>query len=428
MELAIVSRDETVRRLAVDEGLPTFGTTAEYRRWARRGSSVRRLLGTLRQMPVRPTVAPRLALALLLVVLLVGIGAFVLVPRATVLLYPPTAPLSDAIEMRADPSLQAVDRLGARLPARVSFVIVDINEQALTQGRQPVPSARAIGTATFTSRTAGAVTVPAGTIVMTPSGVRFATGADLPIGGSAGSVGRVAIQAVEAGEAGNVARLEINRIIGPLAGRLAVLNEEPTVGGGEGATPMITEADRARTRQLAAERARAEALNRLRAEARPDETLIPQTLDYSTLEETFDRAVGDTAATFNYRLRARVSGISVGTRDVAELARARWSPPVPKGYFLPPEQLRVGAPEVVRREDRAVVVRVPVETVAVAEIDPDDIRARVRWRDPDEARRDIARTVKLAAEPRITIEPRWAWRAWRVNVVLDLNRPGAARG
>src|SRR5262245_34239593 len=181
-----------------------------------------------------------------IVVLVLGLAlllAYLFFPKATVVLQPPTQAIEETLELRADPAALAVDVRGKRVPARVGYVVEDLLEQVVTQGRTADPAARAIGTVTLTSRLGGAASVPAGTLVSTASGVKFTTGADAQIEASAGATARVPIQALEAGASGNVGRLEVSQVIGPLRGQVVVLNEEPTVGGGEGQSPVVTAED-----------------------------------------------------------------------------------------------------------------------------------------------------------------------------------------
>ncbi|HUF26578.1 MAG TPA: baseplate J/gp47 family protein [Gemmatimonadaceae bacterium] len=377
---------------------------------------------------MRGRIAPFTALVLALSVAAVGLAAYLFVPRMTVILRPATESLSGTVEIVADPAASAVDVARARIPARVGFVVVEVNEPGLVQGRAEVPDAHAEGTATFSNRMGGVATIPAGTVVTTPSGARFATRTEAAIEAAAGSTVRVPIRALEPGEAGNVARLAINRIVGPLATQLAVLNEETTVGGGQGNTPVVSAADHARVRSLAAERARSEALARLRAEAREDETLVLQTLDRAVLEEELDREVGEAATSFRYRLRARFTAARIGDGDVRQVVRETWRPTVPDGFFLPEEQLQVWPPEVVRVDGGAVILRVPVRSVAARWIDPHWVREQVQWREADVARRALARALPFAAEPRVILEPRWASRAYRVEVVVDLSTVASGGG
>jgi hypothetical protein len=378
----------------------------------------------------RATLAPQ-PLLIAAFVLVLGLAAalgFAMVPQATIVLHPLAQPVSGTVQVRADPAIRSVDVSGRRVPARVSYVVVDVVEQALTRGRLPSPSARAVGSVTLANRAGGPVAVPAETIVMTPSGQRFRTTAEASLEAAAGSTARVPIEALEAGDRGNVARLEIGRLVGALASQVAVLNEEPTVGGGESTTPVVTDDDVARVRQLAADHARADALAKLQGDVGDDESLVLQTLDFTTLEEQVDRRTGDQTSSFNYRLRARVSGSIVDSKDVEQVVRQSWRPTVPDGYTLPPVQLQIGAPAVARVDDRALVLEVPVQSLAVAPVDRAAVEDRVRWRDPDEARRDVGRAFKWASDPSVAVTPKWAGRALRVKVVVDLTEPKRVDG
>src|SRR2546426_329070 len=139
--------------------------------------------------------------------------------------------------------------------------------------------------------------------------------------------------------AGDPARARGPARVGRLAAQLAVLNEEPTVGGGQSSTPLVVEADVARVRKLAADHARSDALSKLQGEVAPEESLVLQTLDFTTLEERLDHRPGDQVGSFNYRLRARVSGALVASGDIERAVRSSWRPSLPPGYSLPPAQL-----------------------------------------------------------------------------------------
>lgn len=422
VELAVVSGDGDVRQAATDQGLPAFSDPRAYRRWLNQRRARAGLPALLRfargSRPSPPLVA--LAVAVLSVATLLAVA---LLPQATVVLYPPTRVVSGAVEIRVDPALSVLDVAGQRAPARVSYVVVDVNEQGLTRGRLPAADAKAVGTVTFANRQGGPAQVPAGTIVTTLSGVRFLTTADLTLGEAVGATGRVGVEAVPAGEPGNVERLEVTRIVGPLARQLTVMNEEPTIGGGQSSTPMIVEDDLAQIRAQAADRARADALARLEADVRDDESLVLQTLEFTPLEDQLDRKVGDQVGSFNYRLRVRVSASAVSSADVEAIVRATWRPELPPGYFLPEKQRQILPPQVARVDGRVVVISVPVRSVAVGPVDAAAVRERVRWRTADEARRDLARSFTWAAEPVVSVKPPWFGRALRVRVALDLNEP-----
>jgi hypothetical protein len=361
--------------------------------------------------------------ALGLLVLL--IAAYVLLPRAVVVLHPRTQPLGTTVELRVDPAASTGD--AGRVPARVGVVVVEVAEELATEGRRPAPDARAIGSVTLVNRQGGLAVVPAGTTVMTPSGARFSTLAEASLDAAAGSTARAAVRALEPGESGNVARLEISRILGPLATRLAVLNEEPTSGGGQSASPMVTAEDRARVRGVALDRARFDGTRALHAELRDGEQIVAPTLALDVLEEQYEGNLGDAVAAVRYRARARVAATVYARAELERVARAAWRPAAPSGFFVPTAAPDVGAAVPLGLDGSAVVVRVPLQTVAVAEMDANAIREAVRGRSPDQARRELGRMLPLEAEPRVRVEPPWLAQApLRVDVALDLNPPPRA--
>jgi hypothetical protein len=358
-------------------------------------------------------------------IMVVLLAAYIFVPRAVVVLHPRTQQLTTAVEVHVDPDARAGSP--GRVPARVVVTVIEVAEEIPTEGRRPDPAARAIGTVTLVNRQGGATTVPAGAIVMTPSGARFATTDDATLDAATISAARVAIQALEPGEVGNVARLEISRILGPLSTRLAVLNEEATAGGGQSTTPMVSPRDRMQVRRIALDRALFDGTRALRAEVREGEQISPATLAMEVFEEQYEGDFGAALAAIRYRAQTRVSGTVYAVAGLEEAARTAWRPSPPSGYFVPETPARVGAPELLQTDGRAVLLRVPLQTAAIAQMDANVIRNTVRGRSPDQARRDLARLLPLEAAPRVRVEPPWVGSApWRVDVALDLNPPPRA--
>ncbi|HEY3081699.1 MAG TPA: baseplate J/gp47 family protein [Chloroflexota bacterium] len=382
-----------------------------------------------RQEAARRGAAVQRAAALGLVLLAIGlvlIGLYLFVPRAVVVLHPRTQLLVTTVELRIDPAV--TPGTSPAVPARTAVTVVEVSEEVPVEGRRPAPDARAVGTITLVNRAGGEATVPIGTVVMTPSGARFQTTAEATLGPDAGSTARVGVQALDPGEIGNVARLEISRVLGGLGTRPEVLNEEPTSGGGQSATPMVTAEDRARVRTLALDRARFDGIRALEAELGEGDRLVGETLRVALSDERLDGEVGDAATVLRYRARARISATVFAQAQVERAARAAWRPTAPVGYFVPPSEVQVDGLETVRVDGEALTVRAPLRVVAAAEMDANEIRERVRGRSPDAARRELARTLPLEGEPRVRIEPSWIGLApWRVEVVLDLNAPVARR-
>ena len=349
---------------------------------------------------------------------------FLWLPIATVVLTPVSQLVTGEVDIRVDSNLTVVDSNGGRIPARTSRFVIDLNEPNLTAGRVADNGARSRGIILLSNRLGGGpIRVPAGTVVATASGATFSTESEAQLDGMTGAQMRVQVTAMVPGGNSNIGRLDISRVYGTLGSRVSVLNEEPTTGGGQSLSPVITLADQERARSTATQRARVDGMRRIRDEARSSETVLPTTFSFVMMSETYDHDVGTLASVFTYRLKAEATALVISDAHVREVVKAKWRPALPPQTFAPDAQLQIMSPTVTGRNGQVVQLRVPVQTLAVQTIDADQVRDRVIWRQSDEARRDLNRAFQLSTEPRVTLQPRWAERAMRVNLVLDLNEP-----
>lgn len=422
--LSLISEDPDVVRLATDEGIPVYRSAAAYRDSLQAlpvpGHGSQSSSRRLRPRLISPAVIGGLAF-------LVGFGLLILylwLPVVTVVLTPTSQLVTGEMDVRVDTNSSVVDTVRGRIPARSSRFVIELSEPNLTAGRVADNGARAQGIVLLSNRLGGdPISVPAGTVVATVSGAKYATESDARIDGEMGARTRVPITAMMPGENGNVGRLEISRVYGALGSRVAVLNEEPTTGGGQSLTPVITVADHERARTTAQQRARTDGIRRIRDEAKTSETVLPTTFAFTTITESFDHDVGSRASAFSYRLKAEATALVISNAHVREVVKALWHPILPQNSFAPDAQLQIMSPTVISQVGSVVQLRVAIQTLAVQTIDTQKVKDRVSWRPADEARRDLSRTFKLSAEPRVTLQPRWAERAMRVNLVLDLNEP-----
>jgi hypothetical protein len=295
---------------------------------------------------------------------------------------------------------------------------VEGTDQVPVTGAGQSGQAKAVGRITFTNRSREEITISAGTVISTPEGVQFVTEGVAQLAPAVGAWGKTDIRAVEAGPRGNVPRGRISLIGGPLAQKVAVFNEEATASGAPGDMGSVTEGDRKRLRDQLYDRLSKEALAKLSAAVQDGETMLPQVVKVDVLDESYDRRVGEQARALNLRMEVRVSGTAFEQADVDNLAQRAWQPKTPTGFAIVPDSVRFLPPEVVRAEGEEIVLRVHVDGVAAAQISEERALAAVRWRPVPAAMAELERTFILAEPPRVTIDPGWAKRAFRVSVAI----------
>jgi hypothetical protein len=200
---------------------------------------------------------PRLPIVIVLavlglVVLVGGVGAYVLLPSATIVVTPRPEPVQQlTLTVRADPSATEPDAAALVIPAATVPVEVSVTDTFQATGKR-VEETTATGQVRFSNldflRTN---TVPGGSIVSTDAGVRFRTNSTITVP-KADLVGltlfpgraTVGVTAVEPGLAGNV---EPNTIVivpkGEDPQALKVVNPDATSGGTHDEFPKVAQAD-----------------------------------------------------------------------------------------------------------------------------------------------------------------------------------------
>lgn len=425
--LAIVSRQRSLRWLARAEGLAAFGSLEEVSR-ARPGASpaipgpFRRFVAELIE-PCRRSLSLAVALALVFGIL----GALALtVPRAVVYLRPITDRLSGTVHLEASPEVTAIDVARARVPARQIYLAIE------TSGSIPVPVAghaldgRAVGYVTFENRSNEAVNVPAGTSLSTFSGIHFQTTRGVVLAPHPGATAEVPIVATAPGEFANVLRGQITLIDGRLRWLIVAVNEDNLAGGGPGGTPVVTAWERNQLLADVLARARQLAHQKVAQLVDQDELAIPESIEVTPIDETFDHQIGDQARELSVKVESRVRALIVNQRSVDQLATQLWHPSIRPGFTVQPRSVVVGAPTVTRISPSGVELDVPLQATAYARVNVERVAPYVRLRAPSVAEQSLARDFPLAAPPRIEIVPRWLPRAYRVEVIVDPSASASA--
>ncbi len=418
LDLALITNDPILRRLAEDEGLPVYPDARSYQRSAavqQRPSPWEPRRRTA-EKPGR-SAAP-LVLAVL-VFMFVATVIYLLIPETTVILVPAGEPVTGSVDLSADPNLQAVDFKQARVPSRLTYVLVEGTETGQATGKKPVAVVPAEGRVTFVDRANEPVVIAAGTVVSTTNNVLFRTTAEVRLAGN-NSTGKAGVIAVEPGEGGNVGRLQIVRVEGDLNLKVAVFNEDPTTGGGAKEISVVTPDDWVRVRRSLLARIQDDAWNKVAAEVKAGELLPPQSVQLTVLEEKYDRDVGEQAQVVTLRLGVRERATIYKPEDVSALIERTWQPALKTGYYVPPGTVKLDQPEVRKAEDTGVVqLTVRVRGTAVSRINVDRVTGGVRWKTADEATEYLSSSFILAEDPVVYMDPDWAMRSLRVKVVVE---------
>ncbi len=342
----------------------------------------------------RPLVRPRVAIAIALILLLVvgggGLAAFLYLPSATIVLHPatqPMGPLTLTVDARTD--VASPDPTSLVVPAHQYTFDLSASQTFTTTGKK-VTDTPATGSVTFQNLDpTSSRAIPAGSVVSTTSGIKFATVSPIRIDRAklhgltiVPSTGSVAVQAVVAGVAGNVAANTITVIPpGYDPTFLQVNNPQPTTGGTHTETPQVSQQDvnaalatlnQALVSDLGAKVAAGDGVpagTTLLAETQAVGSTTPS-VDPTTL-------VGQAVATFSLGLTATGTAIGVDTSPVQGLAAAQLATQVTPGWQLVDGSttVAVGRPSV---SGLAVTIPVTASATEIRVVDRDALLAQIK--------------------------------------------------
>lgn len=343
-----------------------------------------------------------LVLGLLIVL---AAGALLLVPSAQITLVPEQSLLTIPFEATADTDAEGPVRSQMVVPAERFSIIVEGTGQMATTGRRDVPDAKARGEVTLVNLLPQDVTVPRGTIVRTSAAVpvRFQTLEDVVVPAN-GQI-TVPIEALNPGLTGNVGALLINQVEGPLASALRVFNTNPTSGGTVKQVATVTVADKDQLREQVVQRLTQEGTAEIAKQVPEGYLLIPNTLTFDAVTESFDHLVDEQADTLTLLYRLRVEGLIVRQEDVEFLARPVLRENVPADRELLAEGFAVRIVDGERLSSDQARFTAEVEGFTAARIDGNMVRDLVRGLPVEEAEVVLKNRLPLAADPGIEISP-----------------------
>ncbi len=426
LEIALVSNHPLTRDLGIQEGVRVYGSI-----W--RGKQTHQW--TLRRRPrPKPPTRPRIplwrrmrrpsrrgsgcgeqvgAVLLFLIAAAAVYGLlFAIVPMATVILTPATQPLVAQMQVLVSREVEEVDLSGGRIPARLVQVQVQESGQVPTTGKQDAPDSLAAGSVVFINRLSQPVSVLTDTIVSTSLGtvIRFRTTQAVELAPAIGATAVAPIEALEPGSSGNVAANLINKVEGPMALQVRVINSDPTTGGGFRQVGAVTAADKSRLRSLMLQQLQQRALAEIQKELDDGEIVLPETLQIDAiLAENYDQFVSGRADFLGLEMRALVSTVVYREEHVRAQVFRALSDAAPPGFQLINGSQTLQSAQVVQVQaaERTVILDARATAAAAAVIDPAAVHQAVRGKPVELARLTLLRTLPLAGPPDIHLGPAW---------------------
>jgi hypothetical protein len=435
LEVALVTSDSRVRRLARDEGIATMasvrrGRRGRWRSGTPRGNAAQRAavarveglragrgdLGYGDRIIVWAGRVFGILLFLFLTVMVLALAAYV-VPQAQVTLVPYREVVEVDLEVRADPQAEKASLINLTVPARVLQAEVEERGEIATLNKKDSPDAPAIGTITFINQGSTPLTIDAGAIVRTATGttVRFRTVTTATLPAAIGGTAEAQIEALAPGPVGNVPAATITEVETPgLRGKVRVINEKATQGGGVKQVGVVTRSDMDRLKAQLLQQLQQRAFAELQQQLGEQEFLPPESMSVEIISEDYDQFLDAEADVLGLQMRILASGTAVDRANANLLAYEALKERIPSTYELQSEEITFQVDdENVGIDGRVVIVDVAASAPLIVELDPAEVRAAVAGLKADEASQVLSESFALDAPPVVQILPdwikRWSW-------------------
>ena len=356
-------------------------------------------------------------LLFLFLLAMVLVLAALVVPQAQVTLVPFREVVEVDLELRADPQAEKASLTNLIIPARVLEAEVEEHGEIATVNKKDSPDAPAIGSVTFINQAAAPLTIEPGAIVRTATGttVRFRTVTTATLPAAVGATADAQIESLAPGPVGNVPAATITEVETPgLRGKVRVINEQATQGGGVKQVGVVTRADMDRLKAQVLQQLQQRAFAELEQQLGEGEFMPPESMSVEILAEVYDQFLDAEADVLGLQMRILASGTAVDRANANGLAYEALKERIPSTYELQSEEITFQVDEeTLAMEGRVVVLQVKASAPLIVELDPGEVRAAVAGLKADEASQVLSESFALDAPPVVQILPdwikRWEW-------------------
>ncbi|GAP07025.1 MAG TPA: hypothetical protein DEQ80_09740 [Anaerolinea thermolimosa] len=439
-QLGLVTQDQDVRRIALEEGIPVFGSVvqAQNRSWRRPRRQRRR--NWLNQ---RPRVVPtdlrtwrsslrpkqmdypflRILSFVLGILAVFSLVAFFL-PSAKVVLTPLQIEQKLDLPVWASPDLPSVNLSGG-LPAFPVSVVVEGGEQSPSTGKTALPDRSATGEVVLSNLGVQPVEIPQGTVILggAEGSNRYETTRQVIVPGGVGQTVTVPVRALLPGSQGNLDAGSTLAVEGLLGMVVLANNPEPIQGGEDRWSPSPAEQDYQKLEQTLENSLRSAAMEELLKSLTSDQLLVPGSLKLSKkMSETREPQPGQPGSEARLNLQAEFTAWYIRKADLSSLSQTALNVSLPAGFHPLPESLEFHFAEG-SKIDAQGAIHWTTQVYRKAEADwSGGVAAQALVGYPStEAVSRLMAMFSLAEPPEVYLFPSWwprmPWVPFRIEVV-----------
>lgn len=325
----------------------------------------------------------------LLITGLLGSFVYLNLPWTVVELIPATKNVQLDLNLTVSPTQQEIDLDKKVVPAKEKEEDLVISNDFPTTGIKLIGKTKAKGKLVVVNEEKKPISLPKNTVVSALGGVNFVTTEEVtipkrqveyfmgvPLGIRAGKA-QVEIVAVEPGTKGNVGSGEINRLEGPLAGQLRVVNPVAASGGEDQEIRVVTAEDLQKAEAGIKTRIAQEINSRLSKNLGQEEIFLDKSLSIKNLELGYNKKTGEEAERFTVSAKVKASILLLQRYSLQKASNYWLEKSLGEEYRLRDPEARIVSWQGQLLAPGRYSLEVKVNGSARAKLDPQTIKSQI---------------------------------------------------
>ena len=330
-----------------------------------------------------------------------GLGAaYWYLPKAEVILFVTPKNLEHQFELIAG---------GKDLPADNLETAVSAEKSVPTTGSKLVGD-KATGAVSVANNVKTARSLPAGTILTSPSGLKFVLDETITVASGSGDVFNLQpakavakITAVQIGGDSNLSAGTVFKVGTYAENETAAKNEAAISGGTSRQAKVVAKDDVAKLRSDLTDTLKNLGRDQLTQKVSADQQLITESISLQSTSENFSHKVEEEADNVSLKLSATARGLVVSKSDLQSIVDAQVNPQIPTGYVFDTD---VSQSMTVKKADKnTVTFQVRVTAQLLPQVDTAQIAKDIAGKYPVRAK-EYLQSLPAVGQIDILISPR----------------------
>lgn len=329
-----------------------------------------------------------LTLIIPLLILIVLVGAYVFLPKATVVMFVDPKILEKETQIVADPKITAMDEANKQIAGKVVETIVDGSAKAAATGKKQVGES-AKGTVIIYNKTAAPKTFSQGTVLVGPNNLNFKLDTSVNVASQSAVDGGISFgkstgnaSAVTIGPDGNLAAGKELTIKGFSSNEFTAKVDTAFSGGVSKDVTVVTADDQKKLLASLTADLKKKAQEEIQGKLTGDMKILEETFVEKVLKQSFSKNPGDQAAEFSLTLNLSLKGTAYSDADLKTIVGKLVETTVPEGFDLDLTRTETQATVSKVEKDGKIIFTAKFKAKLMPKLDLNKLKSQITFKTP----------------------------------------------